>query len=54
MTLLYHRVCLPATNHLFYRNYHFAKKNELKSKDFIKKFHRTANDNFRLAIGWKT
>ena len=29
-------------------------KNELKSKDFIKKFHKIANDNFSLAISGQT
>ena len=30
------------------------KKNELKSKDFIKKFHKITNNNFGLAIIGKT
>ena len=32
----------------------FCKQNEIKSKDFIKKFHKFTNNNFRLAISWKT
>ena len=32
----------------------FCEQNELKSKDFIKKFHNFTNNNFRLAISWKT
>ena len=31
-----------------------CKQNELKSEDFIKKFHKFTNDNFRLTISWKT
>ena len=32
----------------------FCEQNEVKSKDFIKKFHKFTNNNFRLAISWKT
>ena len=32
----------------------FCEQNELKSKDFIKKCHKFTNNNFRLAISWKT
>ena len=32
----------------------FCEQNELKSKDFIKYFHKFTNNNFRLAISWKT
>ena len=32
----------------------FCEQNELKSKNFIKKFHKFTNNNFRLAIIWKT
>ena len=32
----------------------FCKQNEVKSKDFIKKFHKFTNNNFRVAISWKT
>ena len=32
----------------------FCKQNEIKSKDFIRKFHKFTNNNFRLAISWKT
>ena len=32
----------------------FCEQNELKSKDFIKKFHKFTNNNFMLAISWKT
>ena len=32
----------------------FCEQNEVKSKDFIKKFHKFTNKNFRLAISWKT
>ena len=32
----------------------FCEENELKSKDFIKKFHKFTNNNFRPAISWKT
>ena len=32
----------------------FCEQNEVKSKDFIKKFHKFTNSNFRLAIIWKT
>ena len=31
----------------------FCKQNELKPKDFIKKFHKFTNDNLRLAFSWK-
>ena len=38
--------------HLLYLpNY---EKNEVKSKDFIKKFYEFSNANFRIAISWKT
>ena len=30
------------------------KKKKIKSKDFIRKFHRFANNQFRLAISWNT
>ena len=32
----------------------FSEQNELKSKDFIKMFHKFTNNNFRLAVSWKT
>ena len=32
----------------------FYEQNELKPKDFIKKLLEFTNDNFRLAISWKT
>ena len=32
----------------------FCEQNEVKSKYFIKKFHKFNNNNFRLAISWKT
>ena len=32
----------------------FCEQNEVKSKDFIKKFHKFTNNSFRLAISWKT
>ena len=32
----------------------FCEQNELKSKDFIKKFHKFTNNIFMLAISWKT
>ena len=32
----------------------FCEQNEVKSKDFIKKFHKFTNNNFRIAISWKT
>ena len=32
----------------------FWEQNEVKSIDFIKKFHKFTNNNFRLAISWKT
>ena len=32
----------------------FCEKNEPKSKDFIKKFNKFTNTNFRLANSWKT
>ena len=32
----------------------FCEQNEAKSKDFIKKFHKFANNNLRVAISWKT
>ena len=31
-----------------------CEQNEVKSKDFIKKFHKFTNNNFRLAISQKT
>ena len=31
-----------------------CEQNEVKSKDFIKKFHKFTNNNFWLAISWKT
>ena len=34
--------------------YHIVKKNEAKSKQFIKKFHEFTNPNFRIVISWKT
>ena len=32
----------------------FCEQNEVKSKDFITKFHKFTNNNIRLAISWKT
>ena len=32
----------------------FCEQNELKSKDFTKKFQKFTNNNYRLAISWKT
>ena len=32
----------------------FCEKNEAKSKDFITKFHKFINNQFRLAISWNT
>ena len=32
----------------------YCEKNETKSKDFIKKFHKFTNNQFRLAISWNT
>ena len=32
----------------------FCEQNEVKSKDFIKKFQKFTNNNFRVAISWKT
>ena len=29
-------------------------KNEAKSKDFIRKFHKFTNNQFRLTISWNT
>ena len=31
-----------------------SEKNEAKSKDFIRKYHKFANNQFRLAISWNT
>ena len=31
----------------------FCEQNEVKSKYFIKKFHKYTNNSFRLAISWK-
>ena len=30
----------------------YCEKNEAKSKDFIRKFHKFTNNQFRLAISW--
>ena len=30
----------------------YCKKNEAKSKDFIRKFHQFTNNQFRLAVSW--
>ena len=32
----------------------YCEKNEAKSRDFIKKFHKFTNNQFRLAISWNT
>ena len=32
----------------------YCEKNEAKSKDFIRKFHKFTNKQFRLAISWNT
>ena len=32
----------------------YCEKNEAKSKDFIRKFHKFTNNQFPLAISWKT
>ena len=32
----------------------YCEKNETKSKDFIRKFHKFTNNQFRLAISWNT
>ena len=32
----------------------FCEQNEVNTKDFIKTFHKFCNNNFRLAISWKT
>ena len=32
----------------------YCEKNEAKSKDFIRKFHKFTNNQFRLAISWNT
>ena len=32
----------------------YCKKNEVESKDFIKKFHKITNNQLQLAISWNT
>ena len=32
----------------------YCELNKIKSKHFLKKFHKFTNDSFRMAITWKT
>ena len=53
ITILYHRICLKTKKSFVLLKLPFCEENELKSKDFIKKF-QIINKNFRLAISQKT
>ena len=53
ITILYHRICLKTKKPFVLLKLPFCEENELKSKDFIKKF-QIINKNLRLAISQKT
>ena len=50
IVLLFQLVCLKFQNFSYLLSY----LNEIKSKQFLKKFHKSTNNSFRMVITWKT